>query len=186
MTIINPNFHFTNTTNRGNVTNAILIHHVAGRMSAARVHTMHQSPPRNWAGIGYHFHIDFDGTITQGRDMRHQGAHSRANNRTSIGIVLNGNFHTNDRVTDAQFNALVWLIRHIRGTYGDLPVIGHGEVSATACPGRHFPMARLREVLNAPCAASNPPTAVEAPRDTTPRGYTVKDGHARLSFGQTR
>jgi len=43
--------------------------------------------------------------------------------------------------------SLVELITNIRTRYVDIPVIGHKEVQATACPGQHFPWADLYRQL---------------------------------------
>ena len=43
--------------------------------------------------------------------------------------------------------ALAKLIRELRSRYGDLTVIGHRDVMATACPGKNFPWADLRQRL---------------------------------------
>jgi N-acetyl-anhydromuramyl-L-alanine amidase AmpD len=43
--------------------------------------------------------------------------------------------------------ALVELIKDLRNRYGNLTVIGHKDVMATACPGRNFPWDELRKRL---------------------------------------
>ncbi|MCL2547117.1 MAG: N-acetylmuramoyl-L-alanine amidase [Oscillospiraceae bacterium] len=154
-TIQDANLRFTNNQNRGNTTNTIIIHHVYGRGTVRDIHRWHQG--RGWSGIGYHFYVDFDGSIWRGRDMRHVGAHTVGQNNTSVAIVVNGNHHTNDRVSDAMFNALVWLVGHIRSVYGNLLVRGHDEFANTNCPGRHFPMARLCEAIS---GTTTPPLTV--------------------------
>jgi len=41
----------------------------------------------NWADIGYHFLIDRDGTVVEGRPVERTGAHARGHNTTSIGMI---------------------------------------------------------------------------------------------------
>ena len=43
--------------------------------------------------------------------------------------------------------ALTELINELRGRYGNLTVIGHKDVMATACPGKNFPWADLKRRL---------------------------------------
>ena len=43
--------------------------------------------------------------------------------------------------------ALAKLIKELRSRYGDLTVIGHRDVMATACPGKNFPWADLKRRL---------------------------------------
>ena len=173
--IRDANLRFTNTQNRGGVTSNIIIHHVYGRGSVQDIHRWHQD--RGWAGIGYHFYIDFDGSIWRGRDMRHVGAHTIGQNSTSIGIVVNGNHHRNDRVSDAMFSALVWLIGYIRGIYGNLPVRGHNEFANTNCPGQHFPMAAVSAATSASADAGR--EWVETNRPLT--AYTVTTAQSPLN-----
>ena len=39
------------------------------------------------------------------------------------------------------------LVRYLRGKYGNLAVIGHKDVMATACPGKNFSWAELNKRL---------------------------------------
>jgi hypothetical protein len=45
---------------------------------------------RGWAGIGYHYVIDRDGSVTTGRHLNKTGAHVKGNNTGSVGICLIG------------------------------------------------------------------------------------------------
>jgi len=74
---------------------------------------------------------------------------------------------------DTQFNALVWLLRHVRGIYGNLPIQGHNAFASTACPGRFFPMAEVRRLEYRGVEASPPgeeitPSLYEVTTQTTP------------------
>jgi len=86
-----------------------------------------------------------DGAISLGRGIEFQGAHKLGFNDRAIGIGCEGRFHCIDRtMPDAQFNALVWLIRHLRELYGDIRILGHRDYNATACPGQFFPLDEVR------------------------------------------
>jgi N-acetyl-anhydromuramyl-L-alanine amidase AmpD len=88
-----------------------------------------------------------NGTIERGRPELAIGAHAgSAGNGDSIGIVLTGNFEIGAPST-AQMVALAELINELRGRYGNLAVIGHKDVMATACPGKNFPWADLKRRL---------------------------------------
>jgi len=80
--------------------------------------------------------------------MEFVGSHTNppaGTNSTMVGIACEGRYHDMDRVMpDVQFNALVWLLRHLRDIYGDIPIFGHRELAATACPGQFFPLDEAR------------------------------------------
>ena len=152
-----PALQFRSTPTRRSATNEIVLHHYAHPTKAgqqyATVHDVHR-----WhlnagkIGIGYNLVVNRDGSIIIGRGMDAVGAHTyppRGINSTSVGIGVQGNFDSvNTYMPDAQFNALVWLIKHIRGIYGNIPIRGHREVpgTSTACPGRFFPIDEIRRL----------------------------------------
>ena len=128
-------------------TKRIIIHHSASPdVPASTIHGWHLG--QKWAGIGYHFVIRANGAIERGRPEWAIGSHSGPDgNGDSIGIVLTGNFETG-KPTTAQMDSLVWLLKdYLFPKYGVKPVIGHKDVMATACPGKNFPWAELRERL---------------------------------------
>ena len=45
---------------------------------------------KGWSDIGYHYLIDRDGTVTEGRPIENSGAHAKGYNKTSVGIALWG------------------------------------------------------------------------------------------------
>lgn len=107
----------------------------------AEIRRWHTSPPRNWSDIGYHFLIDRDGTIAKGRPIERAGAHTRGQNRETIGISLFGGHGSSthdqfsENFTQAQDDALRGLIAKLKAAHGDIPVSGHNEYAAKACPG---------------------------------------------------
>ena len=108
-----------------------------------------------WCDIGYHFLVDKLGNIFSGRkdsatiSMYVRGAHDGCNNN-SFGFNCMGYFHSpyNNTPTTAQLNSLKKIIA-ARMPDGWNPtgagsaycngatdkVMGHRQVSATACPG---------------------------------------------------
>jgi hypothetical protein len=107
-----------------------------------------------WCDIGYHFLVDKLGNIFAGRkgsadlDSKPRGAHDGCNSN-SMGFTAMGYFHSpyNNAATDTIINKLrnviAWRMpagwdptgsgQYYCGTYDK--VVGHRQVSATACPG---------------------------------------------------
>lgn len=96
---------------------------------------------RGWRDIGYHYLIDRDGTIAKGRPIEQTGAHVKGRNTGTIGIALFGghgsseNDKFSDNFTPEQDAALRGLIADLRGKFGNMPVTGHNQYAAKACPG---------------------------------------------------
>jgi len=93
---------------------------------------------RGWSDIGYHFVIELDGSIRNGRPVERIGAHVKGYNSTSIGICYVGGLdksnNAKDTRTEAQKNSLIELIDSLRAVYKDATIHGHNEFSAKACP----------------------------------------------------
>lgn len=99
---------------------------------------------RGWADLGYHYLIDGEGRIWEGRARKWQGAHAGNEhlNRGNLGICLMGNFELY-QPTAAQLRALKSLLnwgcdkwqipkRRVQGHH-DVRVAG--GLSGTLCPG---------------------------------------------------
>ncbi len=95
---------------------------------------------RGWSDIGYHWLIDRDGTVAEGRPVSRAGAHARGYNRHSIGVsLLGGHGGTMDdqfeeNFTEAQEEALVHLLKQLKRKYPIQRILGHNEVANKACP----------------------------------------------------
>ena len=101
---------------------------------------------RGWADIGYHWLIDRDGTVMQGRNETVIGAHVAGHNAGTIGISLFGGItsKTHDpfmkNYTAAQTEALRSLIADIKARTKITSIRGHNQVdSGKACPGFWVP-----------------------------------------------
>ncbi len=150
MQITETNIQF-NTLIPRKATRRIVLHHSASRADTTwqDIHQWHLN--NGWAGIGYHYVIHADGGVYRGRPEGMSGAHAYQDrdheaNSDGIGICIVGNFETGVP-TEAQLASTVDLIRDIRTRYPGIPVIGHCDVMPTACPGRKFPWAELKERL---------------------------------------
>jgi N-acetyl-anhydromuramyl-L-alanine amidase AmpD len=96
---------------------------------------------RGWSDIGYHYLIDRDGTVLEGRPVERAGAHAKGHNKTSIGVSCVGGHGGSqddkfeDNFTPAQDRALRKLIAQLRMEYPAITTImGHNEVSPKMCP----------------------------------------------------
>ena len=94
---------------------------------------------RGWADIGYHFIIDRNGKVWEGRALHYQGAHVRNNNEHNIGVLCMGNFEIH-QPTSAQLNSLAGQVKWLRRKYGisTSNVLTHREINPTQCPGRNL------------------------------------------------
>ena len=94
-----------------------------------------------WAGIGYHWLIDRDGTYIEGRPEAEIGAHVKGHNRDSIGVCLIGGHGSNENddaaehFTAPQLDALRAMLDRLQKTHPGATIHGHNEFAAKACPG---------------------------------------------------
>jgi hypothetical protein len=93
---------------------------------------------RNWWDVPYHFLIDLDGTIYEGRDWRYMGeTNTRYDPSGHLLISVIGNYEV-QQPTPAQLRAVTDLMAWGAATF-DVPldrIYGHGDLTATTCPGR--------------------------------------------------
>ncbi len=71
----------------------------------------------NNGDISYHFLIDKDGTIYEGRPLNYEGAHVSGSNPGNIGVAFLGDYSSKG-FGDAQVNAAKTLIRVLNHAYG--------------------------------------------------------------------
>jgi len=142
---------------------AIVIHHSATATGNAEVFDRWHREENHWDGVGYDFVIgngsdSADGgvEVTFRWQEQRAGAHCGGTpgnwaNEEAVGICLVGDFNQS-RPTPTQMRALTKLVRFLQQRY-DIPVdrvYGHGTTPGarvTECPGRQFPMARLKAAL---------------------------------------
>ena len=138
MNIKETNLNFSSLTPRSKVLEYIVIHHTAStaKETVEQIHNFHINN-NGWAGIGYHFYIRKDGTIYRGRPEKYVGAHCENYNSVSLGICCEGNFEI-EQPTDNQLKSLSELLQHLKQKYGNVQVVGHRDLNATACPGKNL------------------------------------------------
>lgn len=91
-----------------------------------------------WAGVGYHYLIDKEGTIVSGRDLEKTPAAqlgpNKNGNTNTIAIMVHGNW----RFTPISLDSLVNLCKAIDAAYylANKPVTFHGhcEIDPKPCP----------------------------------------------------
>ncbi len=88
--------------------------------------------------VGYHYVVNLDGTIDEGRTLEEAGAHTEGYNSHSIGICYVGGHAKDgkpkDTRTKAQKEALIDLLRRLVCKYPTATIHGHREFSNKACP----------------------------------------------------
>ncbi|MGW2497284.1 peptidoglycan-binding protein [Streptomyces pseudogriseolus] len=136
-----------------------------------------QHRAKGWAGIGYNFVIDQDGTIFEGRGWTRQGAHCPGHNVSGLGvqIAIGGD----QEPTEAALAACRALYDEAcRRTGHALAMRGHRDGIATQCPG-----ARLYAWVQAgmPAKGYESPAGGTAP-DTAPAAWDGKTFPGRDAF----
>ncbi|MBI9051659.1 MAG: N-acetylmuramoyl-L-alanine amidase [Anaerolineaceae bacterium] len=91
---------------------------------------------KGYADIAYHFVIDAEGNVYEGRDIYARGAHTGGYNTGSVGVVLLGNFEVINP-TQAQIDALTQLLIVLKQEYQVTHLAGHRDFqpNVTVCPG---------------------------------------------------
>lgn len=94
---------------------------------------------RGWSDIGYHYVIELDGRVYEGRPIAKQGAHVKGHNKDSIGICYVGGLDSSGKVakdtrTSAQKATLYTLTAQLLREHPGATVHGHNEYDNKACP----------------------------------------------------
>lgn len=107
---------------------------------------------RGWGDVGYHFIVDRDGSVWEGRPLHQQGAHCKGHNAFSIGVCYVGGLEDEtaspkDTRTAEQKIALNRLVRDLMHRFGlrKQHVHAHYEYAKRACPC--FDIQRFKDEL---------------------------------------
>ena len=94
---------------------------------------------RGWKDVGYHYIIDWEGRILEGRPIELLGAHVEKHNTGSIGVVLMGDL-SRQRPTAKQVASLKALLAYLMDEYHIPPsqISGHYQMKYTICPGTYL------------------------------------------------
>ncbi len=190
----------------------LVVHHTAvevggdDRSGIERIRALYQyhAVNRGWGDIGYHFLIDEDGQIYEGKSGGDYvvGGHAYCHNIGSIGVSLLGNFQV-EKPTQKQLKSLQWLLQDLAEKYDiDLdrqvqfhgktlePIVGHGELLSTECPGYYVEgsMSQIRRNVasgEVDAIVKLPPT-VKKSSSSSRRSTRVAPGRAVSSVGVPR
>jgi hypothetical protein len=129
----------------------IALHHMASRTATINQVTDWHLDGNKWSWNGYSYWIGFDGQIYEVRGIHNQPAGVFGHNNHLISIGCQGDYDAQTEMPQAQFDSIVWLIKHLKGLK-ELPNLKdinvHSKWVATSCAGRHYPLARIVEEAN--------------------------------------
>lgn len=164
----------------------IIVHHSgAEEKDTAQIKRYH-TQSLGWRDIGYHFVIERDGKVVTGRSISLPGAHckDKGMNTKGIGVCMIGNMN-NHAPTPAQYSALVNHVASLCKQH-NIPVgniLGHREVSATACPGKHTNMEQVRKDVEQKIGVS---ASISSFRDVPGDHWALDDIQYLASLGIIR
>lgn len=146
----------SNITKLANYYSSIVVHHTQ-RMAEEGIEELQEECQKDYDDINYHYVIYPDGTIYEGREINYKGEHVAKNNSNRIGVVLTGNFSTEEsfgqnvkdfwqgadakRPEEAQLDSLEKLIKYLDYKYEVGDIAGHRNFyvdEPTNCPGNLF------------------------------------------------
>jgi len=120
---------------------------------------------RGWIDIGYHFLIDPQGDIFEGRPINVVGAHVKNWNTGNVGISIMGNYHppVSQQPTKETLYTFTEMGKYLKTTY-NISVssfYAHREIGPTDCPGDvlYALMPGLKDLIFKP-AVTGPVAAV--------------------------
>lgn len=144
MEVIQTKFNWAGALAKRSTIDMIVLHHAnATNCTVEDIHRWHLA--NGWSGFGYHYFVNKNGLIFKGRPDDTIGSHAKGFNSTSIGICFEGNFEK-EMPTQAQIEAGLELVEYLKIKYNINNIKGHGELMATACPGKLFDIAKFRGV----------------------------------------
>ncbi len=134
----------------------VTVHHTAGQTtmseeatikSVRAIQNFHMDGrtgvgKENFDDIGYHFLIDGEGRVIEGRSPDVLGAHAKGANDGNIGVAMMGDFNVT-KPTPAQVDSLERLVVFLAVKYRRDPsaagfLEGHKHYDPTSCPGANL------------------------------------------------
>ena len=130
--------------------NSIAVHHSgnSGDDEPTLIEEKHMDE-EGWWDVGYHFLIDPEGQIYEGRKLFFKGSHIGGANTGKIGILVMGDFEPHsldswrdaidfftDKPTQAQIASLVRIVNELKGFFSGIKMLGgHRDWGQSQCPG---------------------------------------------------
>ena len=124
------------------------------------IQRFHTGPQREWEDIAYHFLIDLEGNVWEGRPATVRGNPSIYYDPTGLVLISYLGDYGSKELTDQQLAAgaqtAAWVIRQY-GIAPTAPITGHRDHAPTTCPGTNIYrllqegtlQRRVQEALNA-------------------------------------
>ena len=118
----------------------IVIHYsatpITRHVTAGSIRRNHMA--KGWKDIGYHWIIDRNGIVWEGRPEGLRGAHCKGWNDESIGVCwiggLRGDGTPECNITAAQRTAMTALLQLLHRRYPEAELCGHRDLAPTLCP----------------------------------------------------
>jgi len=108
-------------------------------------------PDRNWSDIPYHFLIDLEGNIYEGRNVFTAGETNTTYDPSGhLLLTCMGNFEEQE-LPEVQLNALIKLAAYCCNKYQIEPetIKGHKDYAETLCPGKNlYPFIQNGYIIN--------------------------------------
>lgn len=171
-----------------NTPKKLIIHHTGGSDEAPLADTSHHTfemvnadHKAKWDFksslghyIGYHYFIAKDGSVTQGRADTDEGAHTRGQNLSSLGICLAGNFDVT-KPTASQERALRELLTKKIGEYKltAKDVVPHRAYAQKSCFGKLLLDTWASDLVKEEVKPTLPPV-LQSTKDLNKLSLTVK------------
>ncbi len=119
----------------------VAIHHSAALLSTNEtmksVQDLHMDS-NHWADVGYHYVIDKNGILYEGRDIHVRGSSVAGYNTGTIGVCVMGNFEQ-DFPLEIQLTILQQVVNWLAATYTLTHLAAHGEFNKeSVCPGKNM------------------------------------------------
>lgn len=91
-----------------------------------------------FSDIGYHYVIELDGQMKEGRPLEVVGAHVRGQNNNSIGICYVGGcdeqMKPKNTLNKCQEEQLIAVLKWLKEKFPKATIHGHNEFAAKDCP----------------------------------------------------
>ncbi len=190
-----------NEDKMGTTVKAAVVHHTAGSNSYSKTQSAsiirdiyaYHTKTLGWCDIGYNFLVDKYGQVFEGRwggvNLPVHGAHAADWNTNTMGMSFMGNYETANPpsvMLDAGADLIAWKLDAFqRQAKGKLKlagktvnvIFGHGDVMATACPGKNI-RSRMSGLRDAVEDRMGPPSAIG--KDWARRGGAADFGHPHV------
>ncbi|MBI1277398.1 MAG: hypothetical protein GC179_04655 [Anaerolineaceae bacterium] len=119
----------------------VAIHHSAIPLDTnetmSSVQDLHMDT-NHWADVGYHYVIDKNGIVYEGRDIHVRGASVAGYNTGTIGVCVMGNFEI-DSPLAIQLTVLQQVVNWLSAAYTLTHLAAHGEFNPESlCPGKNM------------------------------------------------